>query len=1151
LLDLKKSLGDFAAAPKKRRKVRRWIVLGVFCLGSYWLNGPGLRWLAPQVASHFLGKAGIHGSFRVEGSLTGGFSIADLNLNGDYNLAGLSVDKITPAYQLKKLIHGEIDGLTIDGLHADLRLGLERNAAKKPPLDLAKLVENLRDVRRKILPVSLDLKNLSLSASRDGQPIFSLASSRIFHLPGSDEINLELGAITDVSGKVWPAQKSPVLWGESGISIARLDPYLGISVRDFSLQLPTGGAPSLETQLHLDDAVFAVSSAPGFGSAKLQLRAGKLQLAEIAQRFGLEIPARAAVTALTVDLDGISPDPKAATGSAQIQLEDIAWKDWNVATLEVDASLGAEKISLVAKANALNTELSLSAEAPVSRSATQFLLGNASGRFNIASIPNLLAALAQRSPIIDPAAPVPPSFVDGNFNLSLTENRPQAADTDLYIKPDDEKITAAISIKSHWQRDQPITAEVVLDGLKASAAYQIAPATYQATLDFDDFTSSRIDRWLAIFRVKLGGIVNLAGKCSGSGEVMTGKHRGELAFTEATWTRASAPPVSASGSVTYDWPDRFETKSLQLRSKEQTIALDATLSDGIVVLKNFLWTDGREEIAEGSASLPVPKDFTKWREMLATDTRPLAVSIRSRQLSLGLLKPWLPAADQLDPRSSGQLQLKVSGTFAAPVIDAKLEAKDLRSPAKPALPPADLRVTLAAADGKMVVDATATAPDFPAAVMKANLPFRPADWAKNPELLADEPLTARLDLPRLDLSRFTTLIPAARQLSGILSGNVVASGKISRPELKGEINLTGGGFRFKNERLPVVENLTASVGLALDKLTLKSLKTTVAGGSMTGDGSLAINSGKLGNLDFKLRGDHLPVLRNDLLILRTNVDLRLQGPWEKAAISGTVSAVDSIFYRDIELLPIGTPFSTPTATALPKIDPPQRQGAAMPEPFRNWSLAVTARTQDPFLIRGNLATGEINGSVRLGGTLGNPLPDGSMKLTNFRATLPFSTLAVRSGTLSFTPATGFDPILEIRGTAEPRPYQITVYAYGRLSNPQLVLTSNPPLPDNEIMTLLATGTTTSGLENPQAASSRALQLLAEELRRGRFGVGKQLRPLLRLLDNVDFSLAEADPYSSESFSTATLAITDRWFLSAGMGAEGDSRVMAIWRLSFR
>jgi hypothetical protein len=54
-----------------------------------------------------------------------------------------------------------------------------------------------------------------------------------------------------------------------------------------------------------------------------------------------------------------------------------------------------------------------------------------------------------------------------------------------------------------------------------------------------------------------------------------------------------------------------------------------------------------------------------------------------------------------------------------------------------------------------------------------------------------------------------------------------------------------------------------------------------------------------------------------------------------------------------------------------------------------------------------------------------------------------------------------------------------------------------------------------------------------------------------MLDRVDFTVAEQNPYSSDSFSTATLEITDRWYLSAGMDAEGDSRVLGIWRLTFR
>ncbi|MEO8615462.1 MAG: translocation/assembly module TamB domain-containing protein [Luteolibacter sp.] len=1142
---------DPAPRPARRRKYRRWIVLALFILGLVWLNGPGVRWIVPKIAAHFLGKAGIRGGFTLQGSLTGGLSIAALHLEGDKDLATLTVDKITPVYQLGKLINGQVDTITIDGLHADLRLGLKKEEKTTPPLDLAKLVKTLRLVRERIIPVSIDLKNISLSATRDGKPAFNLANSSLAHRPGSAEILLELGALTIPSSKEWPARKSSVLWNPDAISIPRLDPYPGVSVRDFVMRLPAGGEPSVETQVHVDDAVFFIYSAPGFASAKIDLREGNLQVAEAAMRFGVDVPASANLTSLSVDLDGLLPDPTAATGNVKLLLENVTWKDWNASEVNVDASLLSDRSTLVAQIKALNTALSLNAEAPVTRSANQFQLGDAKGSFNIASIPNLLAELAKRIPAIDPEAPVPPSSLDGNFNLTIARNKAQAADVDIILKPQDGKIASPIAVKGRWQPDQPVTADIALEGLKAAATYQIEPATYQATLDLEDFTNTRIDPWLAIVKVKPGGIANLTCKWSGSGEIKTQRHRGEVAFSKATWSREAVPPITATGGITYDWPGSLQTKGLRLQSKDQTIALDAVLAGGLLELRNFLWNDGRNEIAGGTAKLPVPEDFSKWREMLANDARPVEVSIKSRVLSLGLLKEWLPAARQIDPRSTGQLDLKISGTYAEPVVDATLEARDLRSPAKPELPPADLKLTLKGSDGKMVIDATATAPDFPAAVMKANLPFRPADWAEDPKLLADEPIDARVDLPRLDLSRFTTLVPQARQLGGFLTGNVVAAGTFGKPEVKGELNLTGGGFVFKNDRFPAIENLTVSIGLALDKITLKSLKTTVAGGTLIGDGSLAMNAGKPGNLDFKLRGDHLPLQRNDLLILRANLDLRLQGPWEKAALSGSIGAVDSVFYRDIELLPIGTPFNSPSAAALPKIDPPKSQGASMPEPFRNWSVNVVVRTQDPFLIRGNLATGEVNGSIRVGGTLGNPLPDGSMRITGFRATLPFSTLVVPSGTVSFTPATGFDPILEIRGTAEPRPYRITVYAYGRMSNPQLVLTSNPPLPDNEIMTLLATGTTTSGLENPQAASSRAMQLLAEEIRRGRFRFGKQLRPLLGLLDRVDFSLAESDPYSSDSFSTATLTLTDHWFVSAGIGGEGDSRVMAIWRLSFR
>ena len=1151
LSDLETAREEAGARPKRRRKNRRWVFAAVLVLGLLWLNGPGIRLVAPRAASYFLEKAGLRGNFKVGGSLTGGLSFSDLKIEGDRALASLSIDRATPDYQWRGLLRGRLQGLAVDGVHVDLRLGLKKDDEKKPPMDLKKLVETLRAVRGRIVPVELDLNNVSLAATRDGKPLLSLAPSRVSHKSGSGEILLGLGVLTEAGGREWPARESTIAWAPDALSIARVDPYPGVSLRDLFVRLPACGEPSAEAELHLDDAVFVVTGAAGFASARIDLREGRLDVAQAAKRFGFEIPASATLTSLAVELDQILPKPKSATGTVRLLLENIAWKDWSASELAMDATLAADQASVTSRGFMLGTGFSLDAAAPVTRGENRFVLGDTQGRFNIADLPKLLRELAARVPAIDPQAPVPPSSVDGNFNVSFLANKPQAATADLVLKPDDAELASPVALKARWARGHPLGADLALDGLNATASYQPGPATYQATLGLDEFTSSRIDRWLAVVKVKPGGTADLTGKWSGSGELKSGKHRGDLSLSQATWSREAAPPVTAIGGIRYDWPAGFETQGLRLRVNEQTVAIEAALADNLLELRHFLWSDGKEELAEGTASLPVPRDFSKWRDTLAKDARPLAVSIKSRVLSLGVLKEWLPAMEKLDPRSTGQLDLQISGTYPEPVVDAVLEAKDLRAPTQPKLPPAGLKLVLAGRDGRLTLDGGVTAPDFPATVMKASMAFRPAEWAEAPGRIKEELVEARVDLPRLDLSRFSSLVPAAERIAGIATGNIVVSGKLGKPELKGAIGLTGIGFRFKNDRFPAIEGASASLDLALDRVILKSLKSSVAGGTLQGDGSLAITDGKPGEIDLRLRGDHLPIVRDDVLILRANADLRLQGPWQRPVLSGSVGAVDSIFYRDIELLPIGSPFVAPRAAALPKIDAPKARPSSIPEPFRDWALDVQVGTREPLLIRGNFATGEVTGKVRIGGTFGAPAPDGALEIKNFRAALPFSTLSVSSGTATFTPASGFDPMLEIRGTAEPRPYRVTVYAYGRASDPQLVLTSNPPLPENEIMTLLATGTTTTGLEDPQAASSRALQLLVEEMRRGRFRIGRQLRPLLGLLDRVDFSLAEADPYSSDAFSTATLSVTDRWFLSAGMSATGDSRVLAIWRLSFR
>lgn len=1139
------------APPKRRRIYKILILFGLVWLGVLWLSGPGFRLIAPWVTLHYLEKLGIRGDFKVEGNVVRGITVSELVIEGDEALGKLTVERVVPEYSFKGLREGRLEGLTFEGVHADLRLGAEKDEAEKKPFDLNRLLEQLEAVRTRLAPMDLAVKDFSLTVLNDQEtPMFQLGSSHLIHEKNGEVFKVQLGGMTDAAGRDWPAREAQIVWKDDRLALDRLDLLPGISLRDLIFEMPAGAEPSMEAMVRVDDSVFTIQSPPGLSSVKMDLLEGGIPLSEISKRFGRELPASASLTSFSLELDQLLPNPRAATGNLRVLLENVTWGDWTSPELGVDVSLGADDATLAARGIFQGSAISIHAAAPVSRGEI-FEIGDVAGTLNLADFPGLLQGLSSRTGAIDPSAPVPPSSVDGNFSASLKSNRIEAVRGEILVKPEDPALASGMKVQGRWEPDRPLTATLSMDGLDAEASYQPIERIYQAKVVLDEFQSDRLDAWLAIFRVRPDGVGSLTGTWSGGGELQRGRHRGELALTQGTWSREAMEPVTAVGTARYDWPAGFGTTGLRVAMGRQTVAMEAQLKDQILSVPRFKWSLGEQSLAQGEVRLPVPENLARWRETLAGDERPITVVLKTEVLSLGLLKGWVPALGSLHSESTGQLDLAISGTYSNPEIEAKLDAKGLRSPARPNLPPADLSIGVKAREGRIHLEGTATAADFPAALIQASMPFRPADWAKVPAALSEEPVDARVDLPRLDLSRFTTLIPAAERLSGNLSGKILMGGKIGKPEMLGTVELTGGGITLKSSRIPPIEGMSASLDLSLNQIVLKNLRATVAGGSVQGEGNLLIADGKPGELDLRLRASHLPVVRNELLLVRANSDLRVRGPWERAEISGSVNTVDSIFYRDIELLPIGRPFTAPSAAAIPKFDVRKDPTSGIPEPFRNWTLNVTAAAVEPVLIRGNFANGEVRGKVRLGGTLGVPAPDGTLTIRDFRASLPFSTLFVRSGTATFTPDHGFDPILEIRGTAEPRPYRVTVYAYGRASDPQLVLTSNPPLPENEIMTLLATGTTTSGLEDPQAASSRALQLLVEEMRRGRFRFGRSLRPVLALLDRVDFSLAEADPYTSESYSTATLSITDRWFLSAGIGATGDTRVLAIWRLSFR
>ena len=347
------------------------------------------------------------------------------------------------------------------------------------------------------------------------------------------------------------------------------------------------------------------------------------------------------------------------------------------------------------------------------------------------------------------------------------------------------------------------------------------------------------------------------------------------------------------------------------------------------------------------------------------------------------------------------------------------------------------------------------------------------------------PITAKVRLPRSSVNFLRQFVPLVQEIDGDLALDMNVNGTIANPVLSGAGDMTINVMRFTNTTLPAVRDFKTRLDFNRDTLSFSRFAGELAGGPFTVSGRITFPKLTQPNIDLQVKANSILVARNDSLTARTDADIRVSGPLATASVTGNVALTNSQFLKNIDLIPIGLP-------GRPAPKPPEsRPQFSFPDPpIRDWKFDVTIKTKDPFLIRGNLATGGAIADLKLTGTGLHPGLQGLVRLENVEATLPFSRLEVAYGYLYFNPDDSFNPRIDLHGTSVIRDYTIHVYVYGTTLSPEAIFTSEPPLPQEEIISLLATGTTRQELTgNNNVLAGRAAMLLVQQLYRKVFKKG--------------------------------------------------------------
>jgi len=609
-----------------------------------------------------------------------------------------------------------------------------------------------------------------------------------------------------------------------------------------------------------------------------------------------------------------------------------------------------------------------------------------------------------------------------------------------------------------------------------------------------------------------------------------------LSLTKGRFDKTDLSEIKVGGLY---GPGFAQSTELRLVTGPTSFSGNLELNDGKLHLKDMDLAQGTLTVLTGYVILPV--DFNRPQQPILLDER-IAANINTNNLDLEKL---LTSFGQAAPASGNiTANLVAGGTLLLPFGHLKVQGRKLKAKAAAMLDPADLDLDVHYSNREFTLAANVRQPQIQPFSIKGHVPLDLESTVQNAKIDPSLPLELTVQLPPSSLAVVPKLAPQVRRLDGTVGLDVHVGGTVEKPVLSGSAMLDIKSARIDNENAPAIGAFKARLNFSEDTLRFDTFEGEVGGGKFKLAGAVKMARLNDPNFDLHLQADDVLVMRNDSITVRTAADVQLTGPLAAANVTGTVYATHSRFFKEIDILPIALPGRAKPA---PKTARSLETGVSFPKPpLRDWKfdLAIKTKPDDPFLIRGNLANGAAAVDLTLGGTGLAPYLEGAVHIEKFKASLPFSTLSVSRGFVYFTKEAPFQPALDLQADSQARDYLVHAYIYGKASDPQLQLSSEPPLPYADIVSLLATGVTTSELTgNADVIASKAALLAVEELYRKIFLRGKTTSVDTTKKDNGNFldrfsiEMGALDNRSGGQQVTSRIKLTNQLYIIGDLSAE--------------
>ena len=312
---------------------------------------------------------------------------------------------------------------------------------------------------------------------------------------------------------------------------------------------------------------------------------------------------------------------------------------------------------------------------------------------------------------------------------------------------------------------------------------------------------------------------------------------------------------------------------------------------------------------------------------------------------------------------------------------------------------------------------------------------------------------------QIPLGVLAALRPEVETASGTLDVSVTARGTTSTPEISGAGALHNASVMVRGHPEPVRE-IQARFTASPAGLRLIEARGVLGGGTLTASGEAALADGGLGAYRVALTARRVAVSPLDGLSTLWDGNLELAGRAARGLLQGELRLVRGLYTREL----------APAAGASQGSAGPASGGVGLP-------LRIVVKLDDNLTVRNRTASLRVGGTLSIEGSTAAPAVLGVLETREGRVTFRDRRFTILTATARFVDPRRVDPFIDAAATARIREYDVTARVTGRMDRLDVRLSSTPPLPQEDLLALVAFGATRADLEQSPAG------VLAEEAAR--------------------------------------------------------------------